>query len=149
MSNKYSETIINTIINELAKEGERIIQECVNERTYTHRTYNLHDSYGYGVYRDGQLQKKGFLSAQKAKEPIGDGYPYGRDMIEQFLQLDSGKRRNRGIELVIAAATPYAYTLETGSVVKHRVMSMAYNKLLTVACVHRRATVYALNGGKI
>ena len=54
--------MITRLLDALEKEGKRILAECEQERTYTHRTQNLYDSYGYGVYYNGKLQRKGFLS---------------------------------------------------------------------------------------
>lgn len=120
------------MIEEMAKEGERIIKDCENERDYTHRTQNLYDSYGYGVYYNGALKKIGFLSsspsAVKSKKWYGEGLK-GREEIKAFLNKEYSA--SKGLELVIAAAMPYAVVLEQGVGVSHKykVISMSYDKL--------------------
>ena len=40
---KFYNDAIKNIIDILAKEGDRIIYECEEERSYVHRTRNLRD----------------------------------------------------------------------------------------------------------
>ena len=47
--------LIQKTIDELTKEGERIILAAYNRKTWQNRTYNLHDSYGSAVYYNGNL----------------------------------------------------------------------------------------------
>ena len=47
--------LISELVKELSKEGQRIVANQLNNVGYTHRTYNLNDSYGFGVYVDGKL----------------------------------------------------------------------------------------------
>ena len=137
----------------LSKEGQRIIRECVDERTYTHRTRNLYDSYGYGVYFSGRLKRMGYLSTTETAEEPKKWYGEilsGRDEIERFLKV-TYKPKSSGFELVIAAAMPYGRILETqgdGLHHKYRVISMAYDKLQALAS-KTGGYVTALTGGKI
>lgn len=128
-----SNKVISYVVQALAKEGERILKECESERTYTHRTKNLYDSYGYGIYVGGKLSKIGFLtsspSATTSKRWYGKNVQ-GREQIESFLRGEYTP--TDGIDLVIAAAMPYAEVLENGTggaLQKYKVISMAYNKL--------------------
>lgn len=134
---------------QLADEGARILRQCVEERDYTHRTYNLYDSYGYGVYVSGKLQRYGFLGTQKATEPrkwYGEDVR-GRDEILEYLKSEH-KPSNDAIELVIAAAMPYAKVLESGGGgIKHKykVISMS-NDLLREIAPKYGGTVKAITG---
>ena len=125
--------MITRLLDTLEKEGKRILAECEQERTYTHLTQNLYDSYGYGVYYNGKLQRKGFLSASETATETKDWYGVeisGRGQIENFLM--SEYKAPKGIELVIVAAMPYAEVLEnasSGQHQKYKVISMSYNKL--------------------
>ena len=125
--------MITRLLDALEKEGKRILAECEQERTYTHRTKNLYDSYGYGVYYNGKLQRKGFLSASETATETKKWYGVeisGREQIENFLM--SEYKSPKGIELVIVAAMPYAEVLEnasSGQPQKYKVISMSYNKL--------------------
>ena len=137
------------IVAQLADEGARILRQCVEERDYTHRTYNLYDSYGYGVYVSGKLQRYGFLGTQKATEPrkwYGEDVR-GRDEILEYLKSEH-KPSNDAIELVIAAAMPYAKVLESGGGgIKHKykVISMS-NDLLREIAPKYGGTVKAITG---
>ena len=131
---KVKDTIVEKVIDTLEKEGQRILRECERERTYTHQTQNLYDSYGFGVYYNGKLQRKGFLSssptATKTKKWYGVDVE-GREQIENFLK--SEYKPTSGIDLVIAAAMPYAHALEnasSGQHQKYKVISMSYDKLM-------------------
>lgn len=134
---------------QLANEGDRILRQCVEQRDYTHRTYNLYDSYGYGVYVSGKLQRYGFLGTQKATEPrkwYGEDVR-GRDEILEYLKSEH-KPSNDAIELVIAAAMPYAKVLESGGGgIKHKykVISMS-NDLLREIAPKYGGTVKAITG---
>ena len=134
---------------QLADEGARILRQCVEQRDYTHRTYNLYDSYGYGVYVSGKLQRYGFLGTQKATEPrkwYGENVR-GREEILEYLKSEH-KPSNDAIELVIAAAMPYAKVLESGGGgIKHKykVISMS-NDLLREIAPKYGGTVKAITG---
>lgn len=52
---KLYDRILAQYVNQLAQEGERIIVDAYNRKGWQNRTYNLHDSYGSAVYRDGVL----------------------------------------------------------------------------------------------
>ena len=137
------------IVAQLANEGDRILRQCVEERDYTHRTYNLYDSYGYGVYVNGRLMRRGFLqSSPQATEPrkwYGENVR-GRDEILEF--LTSGYKPSKNIELVIAAAMPYAKVLESGGggiKRKYKVISMSNDLLRDIAAKYN-GTVKAITG---
>lgn len=137
MAKALKQQATEQIVAQLADEGARILRQCVEERDYTHRTYNLYDSYGYGVYVSGKLQRYGFLGTQKATEPrkwYGEDVR-GRDEILEYLKSEH-KPSNDAIELVIAAAMPYAKVLESGGGgIKHKykVIAMSYDKLKDIA----------------
>lgn len=125
--------MITRVLDQFEKEGQRILRECEQERNYTHRTQNLYYSYGFGVYYNGKLTRKGFLSssptATKTKKWYGVDVE-GREQIENFLNREY--KPSKGIDLVIAAAMPYAHALEnasSGQRQKYRVISMSYDKL--------------------
>lgn len=120
---------LSAFIDSLETEAKRILKECVNERTYEHDTLNLKDSYGYGIYLNGSLVRKGFLTASPDAEKANEG-EYGRDEITKFLQRVYAPKP--GIDLVIAAAMFYADILERGGGTlkrKYRVISMSHGKL--------------------
>lgn len=114
------------MLDALAREGKRVAAECEAERSYTHRTKNLKDSYGWGVYHGGKLQRHGFLTdSQEAREPrrIGGVDVQGRQEIMDYLLRYKPAAQ---YELVVYAAMPYASILEER---KYRVISTAVRKL--------------------
>lgn len=129
--------IISYILTELEKDARNVLQECIDEITYEHRTKNLYDSYGYGIYLDGKLMKVGYLSptplATKAKKWYGETIK-GREQINKFLSSDYSAKGV--IDLAVVATMPYAKVLEDGGGnLKHsyRVISMSFQKLKMLA----------------
>lgn len=128
---------LKIITNELDKDAKNVLKECIEEITYTHRTRNLYDSYGYGIYVEGKLTKTGYLSASpkaaKGKDWYGEEL-HGREEIESYLKNDY--QPTGVIDLAVAAAMPYAQILEDGSGNLHhsyRVISMSFQKLQELA----------------
>lgn len=151
-----AKTVVNRAIEQLVRklelEGNRILQECEQERTYTHRTDNLYDSYGYGIYVSGKIRKSGFLTpskrASKDREWYGQAVS-GREQILNF--LNSEYKPTKGIDLVVVAAMPYAEVLENasgGQKHKYRVISMSYDKLKRLQGEIHGATVVNIFGSK-
>lgn len=135
------------LIDELEQDAKRILQECVDERTYTHRTMNLYDSYGYGIYLKGKLQRVGYLSSSpsaKSGRKINGKEVKGREEINKFLNHDYTP--NGFVDLAVVATMPYARTLEEGSgglKNKYRVISMSLSKLQSIASKYG-ATVHPI-----
>ena len=106
---------IDKFVDMLADEGGKLILQAVNSRDYTHRTYNLHDSYGSAVYLNGKLVEKSVMllgsKATKAKSYKGSKLKGSEEIMKYF---QSYKPKSE-IELVVAAAMPYGVVLEKGS----------------------------------
>lgn len=140
------------ILRMLETEGNRILQECEQERDYTHQTGNLYDSYGYGIYVDGKLAKAGYLSSSKTATENRKWYGQdvsGREQITHF--LNSEYKPTNGIDMVVVAAMPYAHALEnasSGQKHKYRVISMAHDKLKALQGKIKGSTVVNINAGK-
>lgn len=98
----------------LATEGGKLILQAVNSRDYTHRTMNLHDSYGSAVYLNGKLVEKSVMllgsKATKAKSYKGSKLKGSEEIMKYF---QSYKPKSE-LELVVAAAMPYGVVLEKG-----------------------------------
>lgn len=41
---------ISELVRLLSGEGQKIVDSQLQNKGYTHRSHNLHDSYGWGVY---------------------------------------------------------------------------------------------------
>lgn len=150
---KYKEQAIKQVIEILDAEGKRILSECESEVTYTHRTHNLYDSYAYGIYLNGKLVKKGYLSASPLSTENKKWYGKevaGREQIDNF--LNSEYKAQSGIDLVVVAAMPYAHALEnasSGQHTKYRVISMAHDKLVQVKSSIKGLTVSIINASRV
>lgn len=148
-----SGVMIARVLDQLEKEGQRILRECEQERTYTHQTQNLYDSYGFGVYYNGKLTRKGFLSSSPTATETKEWYGVeveGREQIENFLNREY--KPSKGIDLVIAAAMPYAHALEnasSGQYQKYRVISMSYNKLVELQKQAKGSVVSIISASQV
>ena len=134
---KFYNDAIKNVIDILAKEGDRIINECEEERSYVHRTRNLRDSYGWCIFINKVAVRQGFLStspqSSKPKSWRGTDGITGRETIKSYFANYEAKEP---IELVIAATMPYGEILENGGgnlKQKYRVISMSYEKLQKLA----------------
>lgn len=126
-------SIIKVLIDNLAAEGERVIQDAYNKKGYQNRTYNLHDSYGSAVYYNGVLQADSirYVGPAAATKPrVVKGIMIsGRDEVDKF--FNNYKPSNKtGIELVVIAAIFYAGILEAR---KYHVISTAGKSLDAIA----------------
>lgn len=105
---------IDKFVDMLATEGGKLILQAVNSRDYTHRTYNLHDSYGSAVYLNGKLVEKSVMllgsKATKAKNYKGSKLKGSAEIMKYFRSY----KPKSEIELVVAAAMPYGVVLEKG-----------------------------------
>lgn len=105
---------INKIVDMLANEGGKLILQAVNSRDYTHRTYNLHDSYGSAVYLNGALVDKSIRTlepmATEAKKYKGSKLKGSEEIMRYFRSY----KPKSEIELLVVAAMPYGWVLEKG-----------------------------------
>lgn len=145
--------MITRLIDALEKEGKRILSECESERTYQHQSLNLFDSYGFGVYYNGKIEKKGFLTATQTATETKKWYGKevdGREQIENFLNKEY--KPSKGVELVIAAAMPYAHALEnasSGQKQKYKVISMSYDKLVELQKQAKGSVVSIISASRV
>ena len=145
------DTITNTLIDELAKDGYEAIKLAYQTKDYTDRTYNLHDSYGSAVYNNGKLIKRtisyvgqekytrgrytGWIWNKSRSAPNFRGDRFhpgdevemtGREEVMDFFSQYTPP--GRGLQLVIIAAMWYGTILEKGGgnlKKKYRVISGA------------------------
>jgi len=133
----------NEFLSYLEDECRGFLDKVIGEVDYKNRTYNLYDSYGYGIYLDGKLQRSSFTSAtpkeQKATQPkkwYGAeffGYDLNRMLFDESGYKPSSKK---GYVIIFAAMAPYAVPLEKGTYGggdglqrKYKVISFAYSEL--------------------
>jgi hypothetical protein len=127
---------IDQLATKLIQRGKELVKEAIDTRDYTHRTYNLHDSYGAGVYYQGKLKKVYYNTPKQADKPkkfYGKEYK-GSEEIKKA--LNEYKPNSNGLVLIIIATMPYADILEheKGSLKrKYRVISQISSMATFVA----------------
>lgn len=123
------ENFERSLIKELADYGEMIIKEAYNTATFDDQTFNLHDSYGSAVYKDGVYERGTLrtLEPQATQTKKVDGYHVkGKNVVSRYLR--EYRPRQKGLTLVVVAAMPYGDILEAGKdplTHKYRVISGA------------------------
>ena len=94
------------------KACPEIIQLIFEQRSWKDDTYNLRDSFGWGVYYKGKQVAKGYLEAiPKATEGDRKRGLSGREQVDAFLN-NYKPRTMKDIELVFVAGMYYAGILE-------------------------------------
>lgn len=147
----YSEQIkdkaTKALVEALTTVGWQVAMEAYRRKTYTNRTFNLHDSYGSAVYVDGVLQPdtKKYVNRSRSKRNDVHGHidsdnryaPYGlngrRALDDFFDNLKISKRRK--VTLVVAAAMWY------GELVESKGFVVLDEKFVENAVQHRLAFV--------
>ena len=116
----------------------------LQNKGYTHRTHNLHDSYGWGVYVDKKLVASGFpaVKAEKGRKWYGETIK-GREAITDFLQ--NKYKAHDGIDLVVAVAMPYGEIVEDKY--KYEVIATARNDVKQLASKFKNANFGIISHG--
>lgn len=148
MAKSVKDIIVDNIIKELKADGQHILDECLQERDYANQSFNLQDSYGFAIYKFGQrvFTKTTKPVASEPKKWYGEMLQGSKEIESFFQAYQPGKT----IELVIAAAMPYAEVLEnasSGQLRKYKVVSMSYDKLRQLSGKYGNASVSAIFRG--
>lgn len=108
------------VVEALTTIGWQVALEAYRQKTYTNRTYNLHDSYGSAVFVNGVLVPDSVKYVNRARSKKANthghsisGAKTGRDAFARFLQQPWIVRKKDGITLVVAAAMWYGEILES------------------------------------
>lgn len=135
---------IQDLIKLLSNEGQKIVDSQLQNKGYTHRSHNLHDSYGWGVYLNGSLVASGFPATQatKGKKWYGETVK-GREAITDFLK--NKYKPHDGIDLVVAVAMPYGEIVEEKY--KYEVVATARNEVKQLASEFKNATYGIISKG--
>lgn len=84
---KVREIADKAIVESLSELAEKSIEHVLTiTRGYTHRTFNLNDSYGYGIYHNGDQVKK-WMNKPEATKPDakgGKGSQMGSEFLDRF-----------------------------------------------------------------
>ena len=98
----------DAIIESLSELAEKSIEHVLTvTRGYKHRTFNLNDSYGYAIYKNGQVRKK-WMNQPEATKPDTKGES-GAQMGSSFLDRFAS---TGNWQLVIVAGEFYAVDVQ-------------------------------------
>lgn len=129
---RYGEQIkdkaTKALVEALTTIGWEVALEAYRRKTYTNRTYNLHDSYGSAVYLDGKLIPDSIKYIERAyatnvsraghnlinKSGDRKGKPMsGRESLKRFFEQAWVVRNKDRITLVVAASMWYGEMVES------------------------------------
>lgn len=135
---------IQDLIKFLSNEGQKIVDSQLQNKGYTHRSRNLHDSYGWGVYLNKSLVASGFpaMQATEGKKWYGETIK-GREAITDFLR--NKYKPHDGIDLVVAVAMPYGAIVEEKY--KYEVIATARNDVKRLASRFKNANFGVISHG--
>ena len=105
LAHKIKQDMILLSLDDIARKA---IDYALENKGYNNQTFNLHDSFGYAIFVNGQLYKDAIMQPMKAKVEDDRG-GYGRDKGYEFLVEYTPKSK---YEVVIVAGEFYAATLE-------------------------------------
>lgn len=131
----FSKAMREILINDLAKEGERIMKKCLADKDYKDRTNNLRASYGWGVYFHGKFVRVGYSSSVPSTGKKWYGQTISGDQeVTNFFEEGGFKppQSSESLGLVIVAAMPYGEPLENGNNFAHKkykVIAMSADEL--------------------
>ena len=140
---------ISELVRFLSKEGQKIVDNELSKVTYTYRTLNLRDSYGWGVYVDGKLVNKGYTANSPGiKKKWYSEDITGYEAIVEF--IEQKYKPHPGIDLVVAVAMPYGEILQDGAgnvKKKYEVINLSRNALKDLASKFNNANFGIISHG--
>lgn len=128
---RYGEVIkdkaTKALVEALTTIGWEVAMAAYRMKTYTNRTYNLHDSYGSAVFVDGRLVPDSIKYVNRARATsiskhghnlyrnTGKGWHAvgGREALKRFFETAWTVRKKDHVTLVVAAAMWYGEIVES------------------------------------
>lgn len=121
---RYSEQIkdraTEVFVEALTVVGYQVALEAYRRKTYTNRTFNLHDSYGSAVFVDGHLIPESIRYVNRTRSKRADrsgrapmGAKTGREALRRFLDNAWIVRKKDRVTLVVAASMWYGEHVES------------------------------------
>lgn len=115
----------NAVEAGLSSFGNYIIEYAARTKAAGNITYNLQDSYGYGIYKNGKLVGNPVMIHSIADEPDtkgGHGTERGKRFLETF------KPKKKGWSIAIVAGEFYASFLENEKNLDVLIQAMFHSK---------------------
>lgn len=114
--------IESQVIEYLAKNGQSIVNEAYWNKEAKDRSGTMHDAYGYAVYYNGRLVRKGYAAGGQMSSEVHKGWPKhgipgdtGRGYLESFFEDYRNEVKSKGFVLVCVNAAYYSQILEDGA----------------------------------
>lgn len=112
------------LVEALTTIGYEVALSAYRQKTYTNRTYNLHDSYGSAVFVDGKLVPDSIKFIERAYSKGVRGHFHnvvddegteldGRASLKRFFEQPWVVRKKDHVTLVVAAAMWYGDIVES------------------------------------
>lgn len=136
INDQVKDRLTRDLANACATVGYIALRDAYKARSYTNRTYALHDSYGCAVYLDGVLIPETIRYVERAYQKSGDSrgwrgskdqaanpsdWATGRQALENYLKNPPRMSTKNHITMLFVAAQWYAGILESK---KYRVLDL-------------------------
>lgn len=129
------------IVNDLANEGARLCKAAADSKETRNRSGNQADAFGYAVYLNGKIQKKGYAypsmsrKIHKGWEKHGIPADTGRGYLDDFFA--NYRPSKMGYTLIVVNAVYYSQILEDGKqsagAAKYRIISQIGTEMYGLA----------------
>lgn len=128
INDQVTDRLTRDLANACATVGYIALRDAYKAKSYTNRTYALHDSYGCAVYLDGVLIPETIRYVERAYQRSGDSrgwrgskdqaanpsdWATGRQALENYLKKPPRMSTKNHITMLFVAAQWYAGILES------------------------------------
>lgn len=128
INDQVTDRLTRDLANACATVGYIALRDAYKAKSYTNRTYALHDSYGCAVYLDGVLIPETIRYVERAYQRSGDSrgwrgskdqaanpsdWATGRQALENYLKNPPRMSTKNHITMLFVAAQWYAGILES------------------------------------
>ena len=148
--------ITNQVVNYLDKEGQKIVNNAYWSKEAKDRSGSMHDAYGYAVYYNGKMMKKGYAAGGRMSSEVHHGWikrgipdDTGRGYLESFFEDYATEVKSTGFVLVCVNAIYYAQILEDGAQARpsrnistrYRIISQITDEMYDLQKIFKNANV--------
>lgn len=138
---------IQRMLSYLSQEGRKIVDKAQRTKAVGNRTFNQADAFGYVVYYNGKVERKGYANTTtQSKKPHhgwdAAGIPAGtgREWLDDFLSTYEAPKS--GFALLIVNAAFYTGIQEKRY--KYRVISQVFGDLAILGSKFKTAKMTAI-----
>lgn len=148
------------VIEYLAKNGQNIVNEAYWSKEAKDRSGTMHDAYGYAVYYNGRIVRKGYAAGGQMSSEVHKGWPKygipadtGRGYLESFFESYRSEVKQKGFVLVCVNAAYYSQILEDGAqarpsrqiATKYRIISQISDEMYDFKRIFKDANISVIS----